>query len=56
VLLDETDLDSPGKLLHALTGLLGSPARLSAMSAAARTQAHPDAAERIANRLAELAQ
>jgi UDP-N-acetylglucosamine--N-acetylmuramyl-(pentapeptide) pyrophosphoryl-undecaprenol N-acetylglucosamine transferase len=40
VLLDETDLDAPGKLLEALTGLLTSPKRLAAMSAAARTQAH----------------
>ena len=55
LLLDETDLDAPGKLLSALTGLLGSPERLAAMSSTARTQAHPDAAERIANRLAELA-
>ena len=31
------------------------PARLAAMAAAARTQAHPAAAERIADRLAELA-
>jgi UDP-N-acetylglucosamine--N-acetylmuramyl-(pentapeptide) pyrophosphoryl-undecaprenol N-acetylglucosamine transferase len=56
VLLDESDLDAPGKLLHALTGLLTSPERLAAISAAARTQAHPDAAQRIANRLAQLAQ
>jgi UDP-N-acetylglucosamine--N-acetylmuramyl-(pentapeptide) pyrophosphoryl-undecaprenol N-acetylglucosamine transferase len=56
LLLKETDLDVPGKLLAALTGLLSSPERLAAMAAAARTQAHPDAAERIANRLAALAQ
>ncbi|MGO9776976.1 MAG: undecaprenyldiphospho-muramoylpentapeptide beta-N-acetylglucosaminyltransferase [Terracidiphilus sp.] len=56
LLLNETDLDVPGKLLAALTGLLTSPERLTAMAAAARTQAHPDAAERIANRLAALAQ
>jgi UDP-N-acetylglucosamine--N-acetylmuramyl-(pentapeptide) pyrophosphoryl-undecaprenol N-acetylglucosamine transferase len=42
-------------LLDQLTGLLGSPARLAEMAAAARTQAHPDAAERIAGRLVELA-
>jgi UDP-N-acetylglucosamine--N-acetylmuramyl-(pentapeptide) pyrophosphoryl-undecaprenol N-acetylglucosamine transferase len=56
VLLKETDLDVSGKLLEALTGLLTSAKQLAAMSAAARTQAHPDAAERIANRLAELAE
>ena len=56
LLLNESDLDVPGKLLAALTGLLASPERLVAMAAAARTQAHPDAAERIAHRLAALAQ
>jgi UDP-N-acetylglucosamine--N-acetylmuramyl-(pentapeptide) pyrophosphoryl-undecaprenol N-acetylglucosamine transferase len=55
VLLDESDLDVPGRLLTALTGLLSSPDRLAARAAAARTQAHHDAAQRIANRLAELA-
>jgi UDP-N-acetylglucosamine--N-acetylmuramyl-(pentapeptide) pyrophosphoryl-undecaprenol N-acetylglucosamine transferase len=53
--LAEPDLAIPGRLLTALTGLLSDPGRLSAMSAAARTQAHPDAAERIADRLATLA-
>ena len=54
-LLNEHDLETPGKLLDGLTGLLNSPESLAAMSAAARTQAHPHAAERIADRLAELA-
>jgi UDP-N-acetylglucosamine--N-acetylmuramyl-(pentapeptide) pyrophosphoryl-undecaprenol N-acetylglucosamine transferase len=56
VMLTESDLAVPGKLLDALTGLLKAPPRLAAMAAAARTQARPDAAERIANRLAELAE
>ena len=55
-MLDERDLDVPGKLLDALTGLLNSPEKLATMAAAARTQAHPDAAERIADRLAALAE
>jgi UDP-N-acetylglucosamine:LPS N-acetylglucosamine transferase len=54
VLLNEWDLDTPSRLLHALVDLLNSPPQLAAMSAAARTQAHPDAAERIANRLVTL--
>jgi UDP-N-acetylglucosamine--N-acetylmuramyl-(pentapeptide) pyrophosphoryl-undecaprenol N-acetylglucosamine transferase len=54
-MLDELDLEVPGKLLDALTGLLSSPQTLAAMAGAARTQAHPDAAARIADRLAELA-
>ena len=54
LMLTETDLEAPGKLLDALIGLLKDPGRLSAMAAAARTQAHPGAAERIADRLAEM--
>ncbi len=54
VMLTETDLEVPGKLLDALTGLLKDPAKLAAMGAAARTQAHAGAAERIADRLAEM--
>jgi UDP-N-acetylglucosamine--N-acetylmuramyl-(pentapeptide) pyrophosphoryl-undecaprenol N-acetylglucosamine transferase len=54
-LLDESGLDAPGKLLAVLTSLLTSPERLATMAAAARTQAHPAAAERIAGRLATLA-
>lgn len=55
VMLEEKDLEIPEHLLAALTGLLNDPPRMAAMSAAARTQAHPGAAERIADRLAELA-
>jgi len=55
LMLTETDLAAPGKLLDTLTGLLNDPARLTAMAASARTQAHPGAAERIADRLAEMA-
>jgi UDP-N-acetylglucosamine--N-acetylmuramyl-(pentapeptide) pyrophosphoryl-undecaprenol N-acetylglucosamine transferase len=55
VMLEEAELEIPGKLLHELVGLLTSPERLAAMATAARTQAHPGAAERIADRLAALA-
>jgi UDP-N-acetylglucosamine--N-acetylmuramyl-(pentapeptide) pyrophosphoryl-undecaprenol N-acetylglucosamine transferase len=55
LMLDETDLDVPGKLLAALTGLLKSTEGLAAMAVAARTQAYPDAAQRIAGRLVALA-
>ncbi|MGA3333768.1 MAG: undecaprenyldiphospho-muramoylpentapeptide beta-N-acetylglucosaminyltransferase [Terracidiphilus sp.] len=55
VMLEETDLDIPGMLLETLIHLLNDPARLAAMAVAARTQAHPGAAERIADRLAEMA-
>jgi UDP-N-acetylglucosamine--N-acetylmuramyl-(pentapeptide) pyrophosphoryl-undecaprenol N-acetylglucosamine transferase len=55
LMLEETDLSLPGKLLGVLTALLTDPERLAAMAAAARTQAHPGAAERIANRIVALA-
>jgi UDP-N-acetylglucosamine--N-acetylmuramyl-(pentapeptide) pyrophosphoryl-undecaprenol N-acetylglucosamine transferase len=55
VMLTEPDLDQPGKLLSELTALLTHPDRLAAMSAAARTQAYPAAAEKIADHLAALA-
>ena len=51
----EKDLDIPGKLLNTLVGLLNSPMQLAAMAEAARTQAHPAAAEQIATKLAALA-
>ncbi len=56
VMLQETDLNVPDKLFSTIFDLITDPARLAAMSAAARTQAHPGAAERIADRLAELAE
>jgi UDP-N-acetylglucosamine--N-acetylmuramyl-(pentapeptide) pyrophosphoryl-undecaprenol N-acetylglucosamine transferase len=55
LMLSEPDLDLPGKLLAALTSLLQTQEGLDAMAIAARTQAHPAAAERIADRLAGLA-
>ncbi|MGD0481021.1 MAG: undecaprenyldiphospho-muramoylpentapeptide beta-N-acetylglucosaminyltransferase, partial [Terracidiphilus sp.] len=55
IMIEEKDLEIPERLLAALTGLLNDPPRMAAMAAAARTQAHPGAAERIADRLAELA-
>lgn len=59
VMLEETEVGAEPaqeeRLLNVLTGLLGDAARLAQMSAAARTQAHPDAAEQIAHRLVELA-
>jgi UDP-N-acetylglucosamine--N-acetylmuramyl-(pentapeptide) pyrophosphoryl-undecaprenol N-acetylglucosamine transferase len=55
VMLDETELAVPGRLVEELVRLLTAPERLAAMAAAARTQAHPDAVERIAKRLAALA-
>jgi len=53
-MLIETELGVPGKLLETLTKLLEDPAKLAAMRTAARSQAHPGAAERIADRLAEI--
>jgi UDP-N-acetylglucosamine--N-acetylmuramyl-(pentapeptide) pyrophosphoryl-undecaprenol N-acetylglucosamine transferase len=54
-MLEEPELAVPGKLLETLIGLLRDPDRLARMSVWARTQAHPDAAERIAARIAALA-
>jgi UDP-N-acetylglucosamine--N-acetylmuramyl-(pentapeptide) pyrophosphoryl-undecaprenol N-acetylglucosamine transferase len=55
LMLQEQELASPEALLGALKQLLSSAERLESMAAAARTQAHPDAAQRIADRLAALA-
>lgn len=54
LMLEEPELEIPGRLLETLTGLLKDKERLVEMAAAARTQAHPDAADRIADRLAAL--
>jgi UDP-N-acetylglucosamine--N-acetylmuramyl-(pentapeptide) pyrophosphoryl-undecaprenol N-acetylglucosamine transferase len=54
VMLREPDLSEPERLLKVLIELLKSSEQLATMSAAARTQAHPDAAVRIAGRLAAL--
>ena len=54
VMLEEPELRIPSRLLETLTALLNDPNRLTSMGEKARTQAHPDAAERIADRLAKL--
>ncbi len=51
LMVEEKELETPGRLLHALAGILNDPQRLTVMSAAALAQAHPGAAERIAARL-----
>jgi UDP-N-acetylglucosamine--N-acetylmuramyl-(pentapeptide) pyrophosphoryl-undecaprenol N-acetylglucosamine transferase len=56
VMLEEAELATPDKLLETLKELLGNPERLASMSAAASKEAHPDAGERIAQKLVELAQ
>jgi UDP-N-acetylglucosamine--N-acetylmuramyl-(pentapeptide) pyrophosphoryl-undecaprenol N-acetylglucosamine transferase len=57
VLLEESELEGKqaSPLLPTLVELLTNPQRLAAMGAAAKTQAHPDAAEQIAYRLVNLA-
>jgi len=55
VMLKEPDLADHERVLTCLVELLTSHERLAAMSAAALTQAHPQAAEDIANRLVALA-
>jgi UDP-N-acetylglucosamine--N-acetylmuramyl-(pentapeptide) pyrophosphoryl-undecaprenol N-acetylglucosamine transferase len=58
VMIEESELTADGSatpLLAALAELLNSPQRLAAMGKAARTQAHPDAAQKIALTLAALA-
>ncbi|MBS1805156.1 MAG: undecaprenyldiphospho-muramoylpentapeptide beta-N-acetylglucosaminyltransferase [Acidobacteria bacterium] len=55
IMLKEPELADHNKVLNTLVQLLKAPERLNAMSSAARTQAHPQAAETIANRLVSLA-
>lgn len=54
VMITEAELKAP-RLRDELTTLLTSPERLAGMSQAARTQAHPAAAQRISDRLVSLA-
>lgn len=54
VMMKESELEDPTRLLNTLIDLFNSPEGLAAMGAAARTQAHRDAAERIASRLVSL--
>lgn len=55
VMLKESQLEDRDRVLATLVQLLSSRERLSAMSAAAMTQAHPQAAEQITRRLVSLA-
>ena len=55
VVLEEKQLQDPSELRDELIRLLGSPEKLAAMGAAARTQAHLEAAERIVDRLLDAA-
>lgn len=55
VMLEERELENPNALLNALAELLMNPEQLKQMASAARRQAHPEAAERIADMLAALA-
>ena len=55
VMLEERQLGQSGLLVETLEGLLADPARLLVMAAKARQQGRPGAAERIADRLVELA-
>jgi UDP-N-acetylglucosamine--N-acetylmuramyl-(pentapeptide) pyrophosphoryl-undecaprenol N-acetylglucosamine transferase len=54
VMLEEPELETPGKLVETLVELLQAPERLKLMAAEARQQAHPGAAKRIAEMLVGL--
>jgi UDP-N-acetylglucosamine--N-acetylmuramyl-(pentapeptide) pyrophosphoryl-undecaprenol N-acetylglucosamine transferase len=54
MMLKEAELADRSSVVEAIVKLLKSRDQLTAMSAAALTQAHPDAAERIARRLISL--
>jgi UDP-N-acetylglucosamine--N-acetylmuramyl-(pentapeptide) pyrophosphoryl-undecaprenol N-acetylglucosamine transferase len=60
VMLEERELNQPQQsqdlLFETLRSLLTDPGRLQSMAQQARTQAHPGAAERIADRLVGLVQ
>jgi UDP-N-acetylglucosamine--N-acetylmuramyl-(pentapeptide) pyrophosphoryl-undecaprenol N-acetylglucosamine transferase len=54
VMIEESQLGRPEIVLETLCHLLADPGQLQSMGEAARTQAHPGAAERIADRLISL--
>lgn len=54
VMLEEQELENPIRLVSSLAGLLNAPERLTQMATSARRQAHPEAAERIAEMLVSL--
>ena len=54
VVVSDAELDGP-RLAREVGALLGAPQRMAAMAKAARAVARPDAAERIATELLELA-
>jgi UDP-N-acetylglucosamine--N-acetylmuramyl-(pentapeptide) pyrophosphoryl-undecaprenol N-acetylglucosamine transferase len=56
IMLQEKELADSGRLVDTLRELLADSSRLQAMSERARTQAHPDAAQRIARRIISLIQ
>jgi UDP-N-acetylglucosamine--N-acetylmuramyl-(pentapeptide) pyrophosphoryl-undecaprenol N-acetylglucosamine transferase len=56
VMIEESQLVRPELLSETLQSLLTDPARLQSMSAQARSEARPGAAERIADRLVQVAQ
>jgi len=56
VMLEENQLENPEVLREMLRRLLANPAELEIMGTRARAQAHPEAAERIADRLIGLTQ
>ncbi len=55
VMLEEPQLSRPEILVETVAALFADPQRLALMGTRARTQAHPDAAAAIANRLVQLA-
>jgi len=54
VMIEESQLGRPEIVLETLRQLFADPAKLQSMGEAARNQAHPGAAERIADRLITL--
>lgn len=54
VMLQEPELEPPGNLVETLSRLLRDPEQLKRMAVEARKQAHPGAAERIAEMIAGL--